>query len=74
MLETLGPKKYAVEIEGKMNMTLDNSFFPEHVIAELQPKQPLRTDFLSQDDVDEYGFPVNIDSITTLPNPSLVEG
>jgi hypothetical protein len=65
MLETLGPKKYAVEIEGKMNMTLDNSFFPEHVIAELQPKQPLRTDFLSQDDVDEYGFPVNIDSITS---------
>ena len=64
MLETLGPKKYAVEIEGKMNISLDNSFFPEHVILDLTPSQPIRTDFLSQDDVDEYGFPVNIDSIT----------
>ena len=64
MLETLGAKKYAVEIEGKMNVSMDNSFFPEHVVLDLTPSQPIRTDFLSQDDVDEYGFPVNIDSIT----------
>ena len=63
MLETLGPKKYAVEIEGKMNLSMDNSFFPEYIIAELKAIQPLRTDFLNPNDVDEEGFPVNIDSM-----------
>lgn len=63
MLETLGPKKYAVEIEGKMNLSMDNSFFPEYVIAELKAIQPIRMDFLNSSDVDEEGFPVNIDSM-----------
>jgi hypothetical protein len=61
MLETLGPKKYAVEIEGRMNSSMDNSFFPEYVIAELTPTKPIRTDFLKQEDVDEEGYAKNID-------------
>lgn len=63
MLETLGPKKYAVEIEGRMNSSMDNSFFPEYVIAELNPTKPIRTDFLSPSDVDEEGYAKNIDSL-----------
>lgn len=64
MLETLGPKKYSVEIEGKMNTSMENSFFPEHVLAELQPVRPIRTDFLHPSDVDEEGYPVNPDALT----------
>jgi len=63
MLETLGPKKYAVEIEGRMNSSMDNSFFPEYVIAELNPTKPMRTDFLRPEDVDEEGYAKNIDTL-----------
>ena len=61
MLETLGPKKYSVEIEGRMNSSMDNSFFPEYIITELTPTKPIRTDFLKQEDVDEEGYAKNID-------------
>jgi hypothetical protein len=63
MLETLGPKKYAVEIEGKMNLSMDNSFFPEYIIAELKALQPIRMDFLKPSDVDEQGYPIDVDSL-----------
>jgi hypothetical protein len=63
MLDTLGPKKYAVEIEGKMNLSMENSFFPEHIIAELKALQPIRTDFLRPSDVDEEGYPIDINTM-----------
>lgn len=66
MLETLGPKKYAVEIEGRMNTSMENSFFPDHVLSELQAVRPIRTDFLKKEDVDEEGYPVNADVVTHL--------
>jgi len=63
MLETLGPKKYSVEIEGKMNLSMENSFFPEIVLSELKAISPIRTDFLRPEQVDEEGYPVNADAL-----------
>jgi hypothetical protein len=63
MLDTLGQKRFNIEIKGIMNTSMDNSFFPEYIIAELRATQPLRTDFLNPNDVDEEGFPINIDTM-----------
>jgi hypothetical protein len=56
MLEALGQKRYNVEILGILNSSLDNSFLPEHILSNLKAVQPIRTDFLKPENVDEEGY------------------
>lgn len=62
MLEALGQKRYNVEILGILNSSLDNSFLPEHILANLSALQPIRTDFLKPDHVDEEGYAKDMSS------------
>jgi hypothetical protein len=65
MLETLGPKRYNIEILGKLNTAMENSFFPEDLLQNLKAILPIRTDFLRPSDVDEEGYPIDPNALLT---------
>lgn len=60
MLFALGQKRYNVEILGELNSSMDNSFLPDHILSNFNPIPPIRTDFLRPDQVDEEGYPIDI--------------
>lgn len=63
MLDTLGPKRFNIEIEGRMNTSMENSFFPDQILENLKAVLPMRTDFLNPTDVDDEGYPISPDAL-----------
>lgn len=54
-LETLGQTRYKLEVLGEEVYGIENAFLPQHILDGLQAIDPIRTDFLIPDDLDEQG-------------------
>jgi hypothetical protein len=64
-LEVLGRRRYETEILGKIHSHMENSFLDQEVLMSLESKNPIRTDFLSKDQVDEFGVPIDFANFHT---------
>lgn len=59
-LDLLGPKRYAIEILGEEPIDSDNALLPPNVLQNLKPIPQIRTDYLFNEDVDEEGYPKDL--------------
>ena len=65
-LAILGERRYNTEIKGLEPNESENAFLSEEVLTELRPTSPLRCDFLYPEDVDEEGFPKEMQEMETM--------
>jgi hypothetical protein len=56
MKQSLGLKKYRIEVLGEPPNSIENSFLDKDVLEKLRPKKPIRTDFINKEDIDEEGY------------------
>ena len=68
MLEMLGPRLYAIEIQGREVYDMENAALPGAVLERLGEgvHNPIRVDFLRPEDIDAEGYYVDMDKITEI--------
>jgi len=54
--ESLGERLYLIEIKKQEVYDIETALLPASVLKKLEPKNPIRVDFLLNDDVDEEGY------------------
>ena len=63
MLDTLGKRRYAIEVKGEEVYDTDNMVIPGYVYEHVRVEQPKRCDFMRADLVDASGLPINMDAV-----------
>lgn len=66
MLDTLGPRRYAIEVKGQEVYDTDNMVIPHYLYDYIKIASPIRCDFLSGDLVSPDGMPINMDIVPFL--------
>lgn len=62
MKELLGPGVYEREILAEEISMFDDTYIPSEYINKINIRQPIRTDFISMEDVDDEGLPLDLSS------------
>jgi len=65
-LETLGQRKYDIEIRGIIHSQMENAFLSTDILNSITVENPKRCDFIRQTQVDEYGVPIDFDNFADI--------
>lgn len=63
---TLGERLYNIEVLGKIQSSVENSFFTQKSLDAMKPGQVLRTDFIYSNQVNEFGEPIDLNQVLTF--------